>query len=66
MKAVFLLFNSLNRHMLAPYGGTRIPTPNFARLARRSVAFDKHYCRQPALHAGPARPADRPPQLPPP
>jgi arylsulfatase A-like enzyme len=43
MKAVFLLFNSLNRHMLAPYGGTRIPTPNFARLARRSVAFDKHY-----------------------
>ena len=34
MKAVFVLFNSLNRHMLGPYGGTRMPTPNFDRLAR--------------------------------
>jgi arylsulfatase A-like enzyme len=33
MKAVFLLFDSLNRHILAPYGGTRVPTPNFDRLA---------------------------------
>eukprot|EP01035_Chromulina_nebulosa_P039284 gene39284-53105_t len=29
--------------MLEPYGGTRIPTPNFARLAKRTVAFDNHY-----------------------
>ena len=43
MKAVFLLFDSLNRHLLAPYGGTRIETPNFARLAKRSVTFDRHY-----------------------
>ncbi len=43
MKTVFVLFDSLNRHMLGPYGGTRIPTPNFDRLAKRSVAFDKHY-----------------------
>lgn len=43
MKTVFVLFDSLNRHMLAPYGGTRIPTPNFLRLARRAATFDKHY-----------------------
>jgi arylsulfatase A-like enzyme len=43
MKAVFVLFDSLNRHMLGAYGGTRIPTPNFDRLAKRSVTFDKHY-----------------------
>lgn len=42
MKVVFLLFDSLNRHMLGPYGGTRIPTPNFDRLARRAVTFDGH------------------------
>ena len=36
MKAVFVLFDSLNRHLLGPYGGTRVPTPNFDRLARRS------------------------------
>jgi arylsulfatase A-like enzyme len=43
MKAVFVLFDSLNRHMLGPYGGTRVPTPNFDRLAQRCVTFDKHY-----------------------
>jgi arylsulfatase A-like enzyme len=43
MKAVFVLFDSLNRHMLGAYGGKRIPTPNFDRLARRSITFDKHY-----------------------
>ena len=43
MKTVFVLFDSLNRHMLAPYGGKRIPTPNFDRLAGRCVTFDRHY-----------------------
>jgi arylsulfatase A-like enzyme len=43
MRCVFVLFDSLNRHMLSPYGGTRIPTPNFDRLARRAVTFDNHY-----------------------
>jgi arylsulfatase A-like enzyme len=43
MKAVFVLFDSLNRHMLGPYGGSRVPTPNFDRLAARCVTFDKHY-----------------------
>lgn len=43
MKAVFVLFDSLNRRVLAPYGGTRVPTPNFSRLAERAVIFDRHY-----------------------
>jgi arylsulfatase A-like enzyme len=43
MKAVFVLFDSLNRHLLGCYGGARVPTPNFDRLARRSVTFDRHY-----------------------
>ncbi|WP_299472618.1 sulfatase [uncultured Roseibium sp.] len=43
MKTVFVLFDSLNRHMLSPYGGRRVPTPNFDRLAARSATFEKHY-----------------------
>lgn len=43
MRAVFVLFDSLNRHLLSPYGGTRIDTPNFARLAARAMTFDHHY-----------------------
>ncbi len=43
MRTIFLLFDSLNRRALECYGGTAVPTPNFDRLARRSVVFDNHY-----------------------
>ncbi len=43
MKTVFLLFDSLNRLMLEPYGGEVLKTPNFRRLAERCVTFDNHY-----------------------
>ena len=43
MKTVFVLFDSLNRHMLAPYGGRRVPTPSFERLAARAAVFEGHY-----------------------
>nr|WP_321524125.1 sulfatase-like hydrolase/transferase [uncultured Cohaesibacter sp.] len=43
MRTVFLLFDSLNRHMLEPYGGSTVPTPNFNRLAARCATFEKHY-----------------------
>ena len=43
MKAVFVLFDSLNRLALGCYGGSWIATPNFDRFARRAVTFDKHY-----------------------
>jgi len=43
MKAVFLLFDSLNRHALSTYGAQGVSTPNFDRLAARSVTFDSHF-----------------------
>ncbi|MGR3803717.1 sulfatase [Marinibacterium profundimaris] len=42
MRTVFVLFDSLNRHALSCYGG-EIDTPNFDRLAARTVQFDRHY-----------------------
>ena len=43
MRAVFVLFDSLNRHMLGCYGGKTVPTPNFDRFAARAVTFDNHF-----------------------
>ena len=40
MKAILLMFDSLNRHMLPPYGCDWVHAPNFARLAQRSATFD--------------------------
>ena len=42
MRVVFLLFDTLNRRSLECYGGD-VKTPNFSRLAERSVTFDNHY-----------------------
>jgi arylsulfatase A-like enzyme len=43
MKAIMVMFDSLNRHMLPPYGCDWIHAPNFARLAQRTVTFDNAY-----------------------
>jgi len=43
MKVVFLLFDSLNRHALSCYEPAAPRTPNFERLAQRSVVFDRHF-----------------------
>ena len=43
MRAIMLMFDSLNRHMLPPYGCDWVHAPNFQRLAERSVTFDKAY-----------------------
>jgi arylsulfatase A-like enzyme len=52
MKAVVVMFDSLNRHMLSPYGCDWTHTPNFQRLARRSVTFDRSYvCSMPCMPA---------------
>lgn len=40
MKAIMVMFDSLNRHMLEPYGCGWTKTGNFARLARRTVVFE--------------------------
>ncbi len=43
MKAVMLMFDSLNRNMLEPYGCDWVKTPNFQRLAERAVRFNQCY-----------------------
>ena len=43
MKAIMVMFNSLNRHMLPPYGCDWTHAPNFSRLAQRTVTFDNCY-----------------------
>ncbi|GAB5374817.1 MAG: sulfatase-like hydrolase/transferase [Acuticoccus sp.] len=42
MRCVFLLFDSLNRHAVPPYGD-RPSLKNFSALATRSAVFDKHF-----------------------
>ncbi|TVR49493.1 MAG: sulfatase [Puniceicoccaceae bacterium] len=44
MRCILLAFDSLNRHFLPPYGNTWVHAPNFQRLARRTVQFDRAYC----------------------
>jgi arylsulfatase A-like enzyme len=43
MKAILILFDSLNRHMLAPYGCDWVHTPNFLRLAEHSIKLTQSY-----------------------
>jgi len=47
-----VMFDSLNRHMLSPYGCAWTHTPNFQRLARQTVTFDRSYvCSMPCMPA---------------
>jgi arylsulfatase A-like enzyme len=43
LKAIMVMFDSLNRHMLPPYGCQWTHAPNFERLAARSVKFNNSY-----------------------
>jgi arylsulfatase A-like enzyme len=43
LKAIVIMFDSLNRHLLPPYGCDWIHAPNFSRLAERSVTFDNNW-----------------------
>lgn len=40
---VVVLLDSLNRHLVGPYGGQEFDTPNLDRLAARSLRFTRHY-----------------------
>ena len=42
-KAVVILLDSLNRHMLGCYGGNEFTTPNIDRFAKRALKFNNHY-----------------------
>lgn len=43
MRAIMLMFDSLNRKMLSSYGCNTSITPNFSRLAQKCVTFDTNY-----------------------
>lgn len=43
MKAIMVMFDSLNRHMLPTYGCDWVHAPNFERLAKESVVFDRSF-----------------------
>jgi arylsulfatase A-like enzyme len=43
MKAIMVMFDSLNRRMLPPYGCDWVNAPNFKRLAQKTVTFDNCY-----------------------
>ncbi|MCF7687336.1 MAG: sulfatase [Cephaloticoccus sp.] len=53
MKAILVMFDSLNRKWLEPYGGgAGVPTPNFNRLARHSATMTNSYvCSMPCMPA---------------
>ena len=52
MKVIMVMFDSLNRHMLSPYGCDWTHTPNFQRLAKRTATFDRSYvCSMPCMPA---------------
>ena len=42
-KAVVVLLDSLNRHMLGCYGGDEFSTPNLDAFAARSTRFTNHF-----------------------
>lgn len=43
MKAIMVMYDSLNRHWLSPYNDKAADTPNFRRLAEKCMVFDKSY-----------------------
>jgi arylsulfatase A-like enzyme len=54
VKAIVILFDTLCRHFLDPYGCKEITTPNMTRLAEKSVIFDNHW-----IGSAPCMPARR-------
>ncbi len=53
MKAILILFDSLSREFLPPYGNDWVTAPSFTELGRRSVTFDK--CHVGSMPCIPAR-----------
>jgi arylsulfatase A-like enzyme len=40
MKAIMIMFDSLNKHMLPSYGCDWVEAPNFERLAEKTVTLN--------------------------
>ncbi len=52
MRTIMVMFDSLNRHHLPTYGCDWTIAPNFSRLAKKCVTFDKSYvCSMPCMPA---------------
>ncbi|MDA1192057.1 MAG: sulfatase [Candidatus Poribacteria bacterium] len=52
MKAIMVMFDSLNRRHLPPYGCDWTHAPNFQRLAQRTARFNQSYvCSMPCMPA---------------
>lgn len=52
MKAIMVMFDSLNRRHLPPYGCDWVHAPNFQRLAERTATFERSYvCSMPCMPA---------------
>lgn len=43
MKAIMIMFDSLNKRYLPNYGNEWIKTPNFERLSKKTLTFDNFY-----------------------
>lgn len=43
MRAIMIMYDSLKRNMLPPYGCKEVHAPNFTRLAEKTVRFNKSY-----------------------
>lgn len=52
MKAIMVMFDTLNRHFLPNYGCQWTHAPNFSRLGEKTVTFDNSYvCSMPCMPA---------------
>ncbi len=52
MRTIMVMYDTLCRHFLSPYGNDWVHTPNFGRLADRAVTFDNNYvCSLPCMPA---------------
>ena len=53
MRAIMVMYDSLNRHYLPNYGCDLAKMPNFKRLGEKTVTFDRSYAS--SLPCMPAR-----------
>lgn len=53
MKAIMVMYDTLCRNFLQPYGNEWVHTPNFERLAQHAVTFERNYVN--SLPCMPAR-----------
>ena len=43
MRAIMVMYDTLNRKLLPPYEADQVVAPNFSRLTERTATFDNCY-----------------------